>query len=428
MVAGGEGRRVVILGGGFAGIGAAKALKDTDAEVVLIDKHDYHTFQPLLYQVATDLLDTAVVGHPLRDLFHEHANLTVRQATVTGIDLGKRQVELADSAPLAFDYLVVALGAEVNFFGVDGAPEHAFPMYTLADAVRLKEHVSNQWERADRDAARVDDGGLNVVVVGGGPTGVEIAGALAELYRSNFARDYPNIPQEKARIVLVEAAPSLFAMFKPGLRYYAKKELEKRGVEVLLEEVVASIEPTRVTLESGTVLEAHTLVWGAGLQASPLGASTGTTLQRGNRIVAEPDLSLAGYPEVFPVGDIAWITDTKTNDVLPQLGSVALQSGEHAGENIARRIAGKDSEPFRYVDKGTMATIGHGAAVIQMPRGRTLKGRVAWLAWGAVHLSLLSTGEDRAKAVVDWTWEEFTHERPGRITLERTREATTVDS
>jgi NADH:ubiquinone reductase (H+-translocating) len=415
MVAGGEGRRVVILGGGFAGIGAAKALKDTDAEVVLVDKHDYHTFQPLLYQVATDLLDTAVVGHPLRDLFHGHANLTVRRATVTGIDLGKRDVELADSVPLAYDYLLIALGAEVDFFGVDGAPEHAFPMYTLADAVRLKEHVSDQWERADRDATGVDDGGLTVVVVGGGPTGVEIAGALAELYRSNFARDYPNIPQEKARIVLVEAAPSLFAMFEPGLRSYAKKELEKRGVEVLLEEVVASIEPTRVTLESGTVLEAHTLVWGAGLQASPLGASTGTTLQRGNRIVAEPDLSLAGYPEVFPVGDIAWITDTKTNDVLPQLGSVALQAGEHAGENIARRIAGKDSEPFRYVDKGAMATIGHGAAVIQLPRGRTLKGRVAWLAWGAVHLSLLSTGEDRAKAVVDWTWEEFTRApRPGQ--------------
>jgi NADH dehydrogenase len=409
MVAGGEGRRAVILGGGFAGIGAAKALKDTDAEVVLVDKHDYHTFQPLLYQVATNLLETAVVSHPLRELFHEHANLTVRQATVTGIELGKREVELADSAPLAYDYLVIALGAEVNFFGVDGAPEHAFPMYTLADAVRLKEHVSNQWKRADRDAARVDGGRLNAVVVGGGPTGVEIAGALAELYRSNFAKDYPNIPQEKARIVLVEAAPSLFAMFKTGLRSYAKKELEKRGVEVLLEEVVASIEPTRVTLESGTVLEAHTLVWGAGLQANPLGASIGTTLQRGNRIVAEPDLSLAGYPEVFPVGDIAWITDTKTNDVLPQLGSVALQAGEHAGENIARRIGGKDSEPFRYFDKGTMATIGHGAAVIQMPRGRTLKGRAAWLAWGAVHLSLLSTGEDRAKAVVDWTWQEFTH-------------------
>jgi NADH dehydrogenase len=410
--------RVVILGGGFAGVGAARKLKEADVDVVLVDKHDYHTFQPLLYQVATDLLETAVVGHPLRDLFHEHPNLTVHQATVTGIDLAKREVQLSEIGPLEYDYLVLALGAEVNFFGVEGAPEHAFPMYTLADALRLKEHVAEQWATADRDNALVEDGALNVVVVGGGPTGVETAGALAELYRANFAKDYPNLPQEKARIVLVEAAPDLFAMFKPNLRSYAKKELEKRGVEVLLGEIVASIEPTRVTLKSGAVLEAHTLVWGAGLQANPIARSLGVELQRGNRVAAERDLSLAGHPEVFVVGDVGWITDTKKNEVLPQLGSVALQAGEHAGENIARRVAGKESEPFAYFDKGTMATIGHGAAVIQMPRGRTLKGRAAWLAWGSVHLALLSTGEDRAKAVVDWTWEEFTQERPGRIAVQ----------
>jgi NADH dehydrogenase len=410
--------RVVILGGGFAGIGAARKLKDVDADVVLVDKHDFHTFQPLLYQVATDLLETAVVGHPLRDLFHDHPNLTVRQAVVTGVDFDKREVALAGAEPLAYDYLVVALGAEVNFFGVEGAPDHAFPMYTLADAVRLKEHVSKQWAKADRDRALAEDGGLNVVVVGGGPTGVETAGALAELYHSNLEKDYPNLPHELARIVLVEAAPSLFAMFKPNLQAYAKGELEKRGVEVLLGEVVASIEPTRVSLQSGTVLSAHTLVWGAGLQANVIAPSFGIELQRGNRVPAEPDLSLAGHPEVFPVGDIAWITDTKSDEVLPQLGSVALQAGEHAGENVALRVAGKESKPFRYFDKGTMATIGHGAAVIQLPRGRTLKGRAAWLAWGSVHLALLSTGEDRAKAVVDWTWEEFTQERPGRITME----------
>jgi NADH dehydrogenase len=173
-----------------------------------------------------------------------------------------------------------------------------------------------------------------------------------------------------------------------------------------------------VSLQSGTVLSAHTLVWGAGLQANVIAPSFGIELQRGNRVPAEPDLSLAGHPEVFPVGDIAWITDTKSDEVLPQLGSVALQAGEHAGENVALRVAGKESKPFRYFDKGTMATIGHGAAVIQLPRGRTLKGRAAWLAWGSVHLALLSTGEDRAKAVVDWTWEEFTQERPGRITME----------
>ncbi len=410
--------RVVVLGGGFAGIGAVKKLKEADVDVVLVDKHDYHTFQPLLYQLATDLLETEVVGHPLGDLFPDQPNVELRQATVTGIDLAKREVECAEIPPLPYDYLVLALGAEVNFFGVEGANEHAFPMYTLGDALRLKEHVARQWATADREETLVDDGALNVVVVGGGPTGVETAGALAELYRGDFAKDYPDLPQHRARITLVEAAPDLFAMFKPTLRSYAKKELEKRGVEVLLEEIVAAIEPTRVTLKSGTVLEAHTLVWGAGLQAAPIGGALGAELQRGGRVPVDADLSLAGHPEVYVVGDIAWITDTKTKKVLPQLGSVALQAGEHAGENIARRVRGKQTEPFRYFDKGTMATIGHGAAVIQMPRGRTLKGRVAWLAWGTVHLALLSTGEDRSKAIADWTWEEFTHERRVRATAE----------
>jgi NADH:quinone reductase (non-electrogenic) len=409
--------RVLILGGGFAGIGAARKLKDADVDVVVVDKHDYHTFQPLLYQLATDLLEPSAVGHPVRDLFHEHPNVAVHQATVTGVDLAKREVQFAEMAPLAYDYLVLALGAEVNFFGVAGAVEHAFPMYTLADAMKLKEHVLQKWQAADRDPALVDDGALNVVVVGGGPTGVETVGALAELYRAEFAKDYPSMPQEKARLTLVEAGPELFAMFKADIRTYTKKVLEKRSVEVLTGEIVDSIAPTRVTLKSGKVLEAHTLVWGAGLQGSGIVRSLGLELQKGNRIPAEPDVSLAGHPEVFPVGDIAWITDTKTNRVLPQLGSVALQAGEQAGENIARLVKGKETEPFEYHDKGTMATIGRGAAVVQFHGGRTMKGKAASLAWGSVHLALLSTGEDRAKAMVDWTWAGFSHERPGRITV-----------
>jgi NADH dehydrogenase len=410
--------RVLVLGGGFAGVGAARALKKADVDVVVVDKHDYHTFQPLLYQVATDLLEPAEVGHPLRDLFDDQTNARVHVDSVTGIDLAGREVQFAEMKPLAYDYLVLALGAEVNFFGAAGAPEHAFPMYTLADAVRLKEHVLKKWEAADKDEPLAADGALHVVVVGGGPTGVESAGALAELYKSTFAEDYPDVPKEHARITLVEASPQLFGMFKEKLREYTKKELEKFGVEVLLGEIVESVEPTRVTLKSGRVLEAHTLVWGAGLKASPIAGELGLELQRGNRISAEPDLSLAGHPEVFPVGDIAWITDTKTNEVLPQLGSVALQAGEQAGENIARLAKGKETEPFKYHDKGTMATIGRGAAVVQLARGRTMTGEPAFLAWGAVHLALLSTGEDRAKALVNWTWSGFTHERASRISIE----------
>jgi NADH dehydrogenase len=353
----------------------------------------------------------------LRDLFHEQPNVAVHEDSVTGIDMAGREVQFAAMAPLTYDYLVLGMGAGVNFFGVEGADQHAFPMYTLADAVRLREHVLRRWEAADRDPALVEDGAVSVVVVGGGPTGIESAGALAELYRSNFAEDYRGIPQGQARIVLVEAGPALMPMFRSDIRTYTRKALEKRGVEVLLGEVVASVEPTRVTLESGKVIEAHTLVWGAGLQANPIVELLGIELQHGNRLPVESDLSVAGHPEVFAVGDIAWITDAKTNDVLPQLGSVALQAGGHAGENIARLVAGKDTEPFVYHDKGTMATIGRGAAVMQTHGGRTLKGKTASLAWGAVHLALLSTGEDRAKAVVDWTWAGFTHERPGRISV-----------
>jgi NADH dehydrogenase len=414
--------RVVVLGGGFAGIGAARALKGADADVVLVDEHDYHTFQPLLYQLATDLLATEVVGHPLRDLFHEHPNVAVHQDAVTGIDLAAREVRFAEMAPLHYDYLVLALGARVNFFGTEGAPEHAFPMYTLADAVRLKEHVLRRWEAADKDPALVDDGALTVAVVGGGPTGVESAGALAELYRGDFAADYPTLPQEKARVILVEAGPALLTMFKKDIQAYTKKALEERGVDIVLGEIVESVSPTRVTLKSGTVLNAHTLVWGAGLQASPIADGLGLGLEKGNRVVAGADLSIDGHPEVFAVGDIAWITDAKTKRVLPQLGSVALQAGEQAGANISRRLEGNETKPFAYQDKGTMATIGRGAAVVQFHRGRTLKGKAASLAWGTVHLALLSTGEDRAKAMVEWSWAGFTHDRPGRITVRTDRE------
>jgi NADH dehydrogenase len=409
--------RVLILGGGFAGVGAAQKLADAEAEVVLVDRHDYHTFQPLLYQLASGLLEIPAVGHSLRDLVERQENTTVHQATVTGIDLDAREVSFDGLAPISYDYLVFGLGAEVNFFGTEGAAEHAFPMYTLPHAVRLKDHLLERWEAADRDRSLVDDGALNIVVVGGGPTGVETAGAIAELYRAAFAKDYPKLPQEQARVILVEAGPELFAMFKPKLRAYTTKALADRTVEVMTGEVVASVAPTRVKLKSGNELQAHTLVWGAGLQGNPLVQTLGLELQRGNRIAVGTDLALPSHPEVYVLGDAAAIVDAKTEQVLPQLGSVALQSGEHAGETIAHRIAGKETKPFKYHDKGTMATIGRGAAVVQMLGGRTMTGKKAQVAWGAVHLALLPTNEDRAKAVVDWAGATFTHQRSGRITV-----------
>ena len=409
--------RVLVLGGGFAGVGAAQKLEHADAEVVVVDRHDYHTFQPLLYQLASGLLETTAVGHSLRDLLQRHENTTVHQATVTAIDLDAREVRFDGLEPMGYDYLVFGLGAEVNFFGTEGASEHAFPMYTLPNAVRLKDHLLERWESADRDPSLVEDGALNIVIVGGGPTGVETAGAIAELYRADFASDYPKLPQDQARVILVEAGPELFSMFKPKLREYAGKALADRTVEVMTGAMVASVSPTRVTLKSGEELKAHTLVWGAGSQGNPLVQTLGLELQRGNRIGVGPDLTLPDHPEVYVPGDLAAIVDEKTQQVLPQLGSVALQSGEHAGETIARRIAGKEARPFKYRDKGTMAAIGRGAAVVQMLGGRTMTGKKAQVAWGAVHLALLPTNQDRAKAVVDWAGATFTHQRAGRITV-----------
>jgi NADH dehydrogenase len=415
----GNGRpRVLILGGGFAGVGAAQKLKKAGAEVVLVDRHDYHTFQPLLYQFATGLIEQTAVGHSLRDLLARHDNTVIHKASVSKIDLETRTVSFEEIAPISYDYLVLGIGAEVNYFGTAGAPGNAFPMYTLPHAVRLKNHILERWEAADRDPSLISDGALNIVVVGGGPTGVETAGAVAELYRGNFAKDYPKVHNEDARVILVEAGPELFGMFKPKLRSYAEKALTDRDVEVLTGRQVASVEPTRVVLKSGEKLKAHTLVWGAGLQGNALVQSLGIELQRGNRIAVGPDLALPEHPDVYVVGDVAAITDAKTEQVLPQLGSVALQSGEHAGKVIAARLAGKEPEPFKYKDKGTMATIGRGAAVVQMLGGRTMTGLKAQAAWGTVHLALLPTNEDRAKAVVSWAGAAATHQRVGRITVE----------
>ena len=410
--------RVLVLGGGFAGIGAAQKLHKSDVDIVLVDKNDYHTFQPLLYQVATGLLEQPAVGHPIRDLFHDQDNARLHKDRVTAVDLDAREVQFAELEPLSYDYLVFGLGAEVNFFGVQGAAEHAFPLYTLPDAVRLKNHVLKTWDAADKDPGLIDDGALNIVVVGGGPTGVETAGALAELYTGSFKKDYPDIPADAARITLVEAGPEIFSMFKQDIRDYAVDALTKRGVEVMTGEVVEAITPLRVTLKSGKELKAYTLVWGAGLQGNALVQSLGLELERGNRIAVDGELRIPSHPEVLAVGDVAAITDAKTKQTLPQLGSVALQSGEHAGETIAQLVAGKETKPFKYRDKGSMATIGRGSAVVQMLGGRTMKGKTAQLAWGTVHLMLLPTNESRAKAVVDWAGAGLTHQRSARITVE----------
>jgi NADH:quinone reductase (non-electrogenic) len=408
---------VVILGAGFAGLGALKELKDAPVKVTLIDKNDYHTFQPLLYQVATAELARTEVGFPARELLHNRSDWVFHKAEVTGIDLDNKVVTAEGLDPISYDYLVVALGAVVNFFGTKGAADNAFPLYTLTDAENLKRHILDRFEAADKNPALVDDGALTFCVVGGGPTGVESAGAISELIQEELKKDYPNLPVEKAEVHIFQRGPTLLPPLKPKLQQYAKQALEERDVQVHLGESVVEIEPDRLHLKSGDVMKAHTLVWGAGLTSNPIAGSLGKELEK-NRVPVDLDLRLNDHPDVFVIGDLAMITDSKTKEKLPQLGSVALQAGTHAGENITRLVKGKNTEPFKYKDKGTMATVGRGAAVVQFHGGRTMTGHAAWLAWLGVHLVLLSGGQERGQTVTDWGWEIMTHKRGKRIVID----------
>jgi len=408
---------VVILGAGFGGVGAAQKLRDANVRVTIIDKHDYHTFQPLLYQVATDELGPAEVGYPIRELLHRHKNMEFHKCAVQSIDLAKREVVADGIPPLSYDYLVLALGAVVNFHGTPGAAEHSFPLYTMVDAIRLHDHILKMFEAVDKNPALADEGALTFCIVGGGPTGTELAGAMSELLHAELAEDYPNLPIDKTRIILYEHSPHLLAPFKPKLRDYAQKTLEERGIEVHTGTGVKEVAADEITLASGEKVKTRTLVWAAGLTANPVAKSLGVELAPGGRVPVGPDLQIKDHPGVFVIGDVASMTDAKTGKPLPGLGAVALQAGRYVGKTIPRIVAGKPVEPFEYFNKGAMAQIGHGAAVVELPTGGTLTGPVAWLAWLGVHLSLLSGAEEKTSVFVDWGWTALTHRRGKRIIL-----------
>jgi len=407
---------VVIVGAGFGGLGVAEQLAHAPVQVTLIDRHNYHTFQPLLYQVATSLLNAEDVGAPVRSIFRDQENVNFRLGTVTGINVPARQIQLEDGVEINYDYLVLAGGATVNYFGTPGAAENAFPLYTLMNAVRLRNQVMKRFEAADRDPALIEDGALNFVVVGAGPTGVETAGALSDLFYNLLPDDYHQLATDKARIIIVEMGKEVLGPFKENLRAYARKELEDRGVELRLGEAVAEIGPTSVQLKSGEEIKTHTLVWAAGVQASPLARMLGMPQGRGGRVKLNPDLSVPDHPEIFVVGDMGEVASE--GKVLPQLGSVAMQSGEHVGGQIARRIAGEQGQAFKYWDKGFMATIGRGSAVVEFPNQRTLHGPLAYFAWLGVHLALLSGVRNRIETLWNWGWSALTHDRAARIIIE----------
>ncbi|OLE64826.1 MAG: FAD-dependent oxidoreductase, partial [Bacteroidetes bacterium 13_1_20CM_4_60_6] len=364
---------VVIVGAGFGGLAAAKELAKSGERVTIVDRHNYHTFQPLLYQVATAGLNAADVAYAVRGIFQGQSNVSFRQAEVTGVDWVRSTLEL-DDGELPFDHLIVAAGATAAYFGIEGAAENGFPLYVLSDAITLRNHILSRFEAADADAALIDDGALCFVVVGGGPTGVEVAGALSELFVV-LRKDFPDLDPSGARIVLVEMADTLLQPFSAASQRHARARLVDMGVDVRTNDAVMRVTPNRVELRSGTELDAHTLVWAAGVRANPLADALAVPTGRSGRIVVGADLRIDGHTNAFAIGDVAAITGAD-GQLLPMVAQVAIQSGRHA----AREIAGARHRPFRYRDKGTMATIGRRAAVAELPLHVRLSGTPAWMA------------------------------------------------
>jgi NADH dehydrogenase len=410
----------VVVGAGFGGLAAAKALGAADVDVTLVDRNNFHTFQPLLYQVATSGLNAADIAHPVRGIFHDHPDVTFVNATVTGADLVAGVLHLDGLAhevdDIEFDDLVVAAGATTNTFGIPGVEEHGFPLYNLTDATVLRNHVLERFEAADVEPALVDDGALTFVVVGGGPTGVEVAGALAELFSMVLRKDFRRLDVGRARVVLVEMLPELLGPFSEPSRRHAREALEARGVEVRTQTQVEEVQATRVLLAGGEALPAHTLIWAAGVKANPLGAALGLPTGRAGRIEVRPDLSVVGHPNVWAVGDIAASVDPRHGEgPLPQLAPVAMQGGGHVADQIRRRTAGLPTVAFRYRDKGTMATIGRSRAVAELPLGIRLRGFPAWVAWLGLHLVMLAGFRNRVSVFVNWAWNWLTWDRGPRV-------------
>jgi NADH dehydrogenase len=403
--------RVVVVGAGFGGLAAARALAGRPIDTVLVDRHNFHTFQPLLYQVATAGLEPADVAYPVRAIFGREPNIGFRCGTVTGIDLDGRVVEMADGSRLDYDHLVVASGATVAFFGIQGAAEHARPLYTLRDARLLRNHLLGVLEEADAHPERFD-GGPCFVVVGGGPTGVETAGALVELLAVAVRRDRLRIDPARTKVVLLDVAERLLTGFEAHAGSYARATLESRGVEVRLGQAVEDVGPNSVRLTDGSTVTAHAVIWAAGITvAGTLAASLpGPSSRQGRvqRVQVEADLSLPGHPEVFVVGDAAAAPlGPGRLGVVPQLAQGAIQGGRHAGEQILRRVNGQATLPFAYRDKGIMATIGRRAAVAQIPHLPVVRGTLGWLAWLGLHLVYLIGFRNRLVVVVNWSWRYF---------------------
>jgi len=405
---------VVIIGGGFGGLYAARALRQAPVRVTVLDRRNFHLFQPLLYQVATATLNPSDIAVPIRSVLRRQANATVILTEVREIDLATRTVHCAD-VDLRYDFLVVATGASHSYFGHDEWAELAPGLKTIEDALEIRRRVLLAFEAAEResDPARRKEW-LTFVVIGGGPTGVELAGQLVEIARRALPRDFRRIDPSQARVLLVEAGPRALGAYPAELSQEAVRELEELGVEVKLGAKVTAIDAGGVALDGGERIAARTVLWAAGVAASPLARSLKVPLDRAGRVKVNPDLTVPGHPEAFVVGDLAALEiDGKP---VPGVAPAAMQEGPHAARNIVRAIDREPLEPFRYRDKGSFATIGRGAAVGMLGKeGFQLTGFAAWAAWLLIHILYLIGFRNRAVVIFSWAYSYVTFRRGARL-------------
>ena len=407
--------RVVIIGAGFGGLWTARLLAHSPADITLLDRNNYHTFSPLLYQVASSELEPEDIAYPVRSIFQRH-RIHFLMNEVKEIDLNARLVKTQDNT-YPYDYLVMAAGGATNHFGVPGAAEYTYQIKSLEYAIALRNHILYRFERAmcETDLA-IRQRMLTFAIVGGGPTGVEFAGALIELIHGPLKHDFPSLNLHLVQVIVLEASDHLLPNMPAELQNYALKRLRHMGVDVRLETPVTKVTPREVTLKSGTIIPTETTIWTAGVRGEPLAQSTGLPLARTGQISPLPTLQIEGHPEVYALGDVSRLM--QEDQPLPMLATVAIQQGKAVARNVLRQMAGKEAEPFHYHDPGTLATIGRGQAVCVL-WGIPFTGFPAWVLWLGVHIFNLIGYRNRILVLVNWAWNYFFFERAIRLILPR---------
>lgn len=413
-------KKVIIIGAGFGGLFAARTLAKQPVDVLLIDKNNFHTFTPLLYQVATSALDPSEIAYPVRNIFQKSSNVRALMGEVTQIDTDKKAIVVQtalEEKREAYDYLILATGSVPTYYGNDQFREHALELRTLDDALALRHHILSQFEQATwAEDPSLRDALTTIVVVGGGATGIETAGAIYELYNHVLQKEYVH-DNLAARVILVELSDRLLAPYPAQLREAALKQLRSLGVEVILENAVAETAVNQITLQDGTVIPSYTLVWATGVKASPLAEMLNVALAKSGRLPIHPTTEVIGREAVYAVGDMTYLEDNEGNPY-PMLIPVAQQQGVLAAQNILAEIGGGGKRPFAYSDRGIMATIGRRRAVAWIYNRIPLTGFLAWLAWLGLHLLTLLGFRNRVQVFINWMWNYFTYDRSVRLILE----------